>query len=367
MKSKKIKIKEYIIHKKQLIKKVFLAIIIILNFMILLVKFKKKPIKIGVIGLKHSQNIGNNLLKYAIFIKLSELGYEPTIIGMKVFNQNISFIQNSIRIRTLNQSFTEIKQDDYDILMVNSDQTWRRWDEFFYDIAFLKFAKNWNNTKFVYGASLGVENWNYSQNDEKLAKYLIKDFRGISVREIGSIKSIEKHLGFRPKLVLDPTLLIDKKYYLNLIKGYKTDFIFDKKTIFVYTVTNSSILKNYLNKIKEKYNYKIYLIDINSKNHIIKFIYGIYNCHGVITDSFHGALFSIIFGKPFVSFVYAIYGNERFNTLKEIFGVKNRIFTYNSNPDIKLLETPLKINRIILYFLKRQSIHYLKKNLVVYK
>jgi len=360
----KLKFNELNKQKIKLIKLIIFKILIILYF---ISHFNLKKIKIGVISLNHSQNIGNNLLKYAIFIKLSELGFDPSIIALKDINHNISFIQNSIKIRIINQSFSEIKNDDYDILMVNSDQTWRKWDEYFYDIAFLNFAKDWNITKFVYGASLGFDNWTFNQSDEKIAKYLLKDFRGISVREIGSIKYIEEHLGLRPIFVLDPTFLIDKKYYLNLIAGYKSDKVFDDKTIFIYTVTNSSILKEYLKNIKNKHHYTIYLIDINSNNQIIKFIYGIYKCHGVITDSFHGTIFSIIFRKPFISFDYELYGSERFNTLKEVFGLENRIFKYNSNPDINLLETPLKLNDTILKLLKKQSIDYLKKNLFTYK
>ena len=41
----------------------------------------------------------------------------------------------------ITKGFTEINKTDYDILMVNSDQTWRiNCAKFFYDIAFLNFA-----------------------------------------------------------------------------------------------------------------------------------------------------------------------------------------------------------------------------------
>ena len=55
--------------------------------------------KVGVIGLSHSQNVGNNLLKYAMFIKLSELGYSPEIVGKRFENHNISFISNVVKLR----------------------------------------------------------------------------------------------------------------------------------------------------------------------------------------------------------------------------------------------------------------------------
>ena len=82
---------------------------------------------------------------------------------------------------------------------------------------------------------------------------------------------------------------------MDLIKNYKSDIIIDDSFIFVYKISNSKLITNYINNIKKKYNYKIYQIKFNITNSIQKFIYGIYKCKGIITDSYHGTLFSIIF------------------------------------------------------------------------
>lgn len=342
--------------------------IIILVYLIINIMIRKKFKKIGIVGLQHSQNIGNNLLKYAIFIKISELGFDPIIIGEKFGNSNISFLLKNVKVRLINKDFNEINKNDYDILMVNSDQTWRNVrNRFFYDVAFLNFSRNWKIPKFVYGASIGLDYWQYTKKEDEIAKSLIKDFNGISVREKGSIKLIEEHLGFKPILVLDPTLLIEKKHYLNLIKNFKINNNLENNFIFIYSLTNSKQLKIFIKNITEKYNYKIFLININVIDQIEKFIYGIYKCKAVITDSFHGTIFSIIFNKPFISFVSNGRGRERFNTLKEIFNLHNRIFNFDSNPDINLLEKPLKINKNILNYLKKQSIRFLKSNLFLSK
>lgn len=327
--------------------------------------FKKK---VGIIGLSHSQNIGNNLLKYAIYIKLSQLGYNPFIIGTRYINDNISFINESTQMRLINESFDEIKENDYDILIVNSDQTWRKWligdkDPFFYDIAFLKFSEKWEKPKFVYGASIGIDKWELNEKEGEIAKYLLKNFTGISVREKGTIKYIENYLGLKAEFVLDPTLLINKSYYLDLIKNFKNDIIIDDSFILVYKLSESISITNYINMIKNKYNYKIYYIDFNITNTIQKFIYGIYNCKGIITDSYHGTLFSIIFNKPFISFIFEYNGKERFNSLKEIFNISDRIFELNSTPNVQLIETPLNLNKTLLKYLKKKSIAFLKKNL----
>ena len=72
--------------------------------------------------------------------------------------------------------------------MVNSDQTWRRFDKDFYDYAILNFSKKWKIKKFIYGASLFFDYWTLTPDDEKIAKYLLKNFTGISVREKGAKK-----------------------------------------------------------------------------------------------------------------------------------------------------------------------------------
>lgn len=326
--------------------------------------FEKK--KIGVISLSNGDNIGNNLLKYAIFIKLSELGFEPYIVGTHKKNTNIDFINRTTNLRIIKSDFSEINKKEYDVLIVNSDQTWHRANKLnrhFYNIAFLKFAKKWKIRKFAYGVSLGYNYWNFKKEDEIIAKDCLKSFSDISVREKASINLIERNFGIKPILVLDPTLLIDKKYYLNIIKNYKDKKLGKGKCILTYIFLNEKNTKNFIYKASRELNYTIYNVKKKNKNSIEKFIYGIYNCKAVITNSYHGTIFSIIFNKPFVTFIFKNSPKERLISLKEILGIKDRIFEYNQIPSIALLETPLKIKNKLIDNLRNISINYLKKNL----
>ena len=354
----------------KMFKMIFILILLWLFIKIINIYYYKNLLikkRVGIIGLRHSQNIGNNLLKYAISVKLKELGVIPYIVGMKVPNDNISFISKVVNLRIIKKRFSEIKSNDYDILMVNSDQTWRNFKtKNVFNIAFLKFARNWNIPKFVYAASLGVKEWGYNKKEEKKAINLLKNFTGISVRESCSIKPIKEHFGFEPTLVLDPTLLIDKKYYLNLIKNFKNDKIIDNTYIFIYTVKNvSTEFIDIMNNVSNIY--KTYLVNIHSINQIEMFIYGIYNCKAVVTNSFHGTIFSIIFNKPFISFTKNISEDVRFLSLIEMFGLGDRIIDRNSKPDYKLFDIPLNINKSLLNSLKTKSINFLKKNLGIAK
>ena len=331
------------------------VVIFILNFIIFRLNFLcKKAKRVGIISVRHNVNIGNNLVKYAISIKLKELGYIPYIIGTrkKKQNNNITFINQTTNLVVIQKTFKEIKKNDYDILMVNSDQTWRKWDRYFYDYGFLKFAENWNIKKFVYGASIGFDTWKLTRKDDKIASKLLKNFAGISVREEGSIKLIEKHFKISPTFVLDPTLLIDKKYYLDIIKEYHGKIKMKKKYIFMYTTYKIPIVSNLSKKASEILNYDIYYYQLNNKSLIQDFIYYMVNSVAVITSSFHGTVFSIIFNKPFITIYHKLDAKERFNSLDKIFKIKDRLFEQGDKVTFEQLMKPLKIDYNLLDFKK---------------
>jgi polysaccharide pyruvyl transferase WcaK-like protein len=216
-----------------------------------------------------------------MFIILKKFGFESSIISIQTGSTNLSFLKKYANVRII-KSFSEIRKKDYNLLIVNSDQTWRYWDQNFYDIALLKFAEKWKIPKFIYGTSIGLNNWTLSENDEKLAKYLLKDFRGISVREPNLIKLIKEHLGMEAQLVLDPTLLIEKKYYLNIIKDYKGHINITKNYILTYNINlgNPQITKKmnkFISEANKKLNYSIYDIKLQEEDYIEKFLYGIKN------------------------------------------------------------------------------------------
>ena len=328
---------------------------------------KSKRNRICVVNLHNSQNVGNILVKFALFKKLKEFGFNPTMIASKNnVGINIDFLNKTTNLIVLKKNFSELNESNYDYIMVNSDQTWTKADiRFFYDIAFLKFAENWTIPKFIYGASIGVDFWFFTKKDEEIAKKLLKNFTGISFRENNPIKFVDSYLGIKSVLVLDPTMLIDKFYYLNEIKNYKTNISFNEKFIFIYQLDQNPYLEKLINESYLKYNYSIYRHKLFQNDYIESFIFGINNSQAVITDSFHGTIFSIIFNKPFITFLNKRRGKGRFDSLNEIFNFENRIIDpfNNKTPDINLLSIPLSYNRTLLNEMKNFSINYLRKNL----
>lgn len=330
----------------------------IIFLLIICIYYRKKKKRIGVVGLKNHNNIGNNLVKFAIYTKLKELGFEPIIIGYSYKTQNIYFLKKYVKLKEIKKTFLELREEDYDILMVNSDQTWNGKASNptrLLHYGYLKFAENWTIPKFVYGASLGVNHWKFSKSFEIIARNLLKKFSGVSVREKNSIDIIKKHLGIEPEFVLDPTLIIDKKIYLDLIKNFKTKFNFKEQHICIYQLDGNILIKNLIKEASRRFNYKIYKVNRFKDKYIENFIFCINN----------RTIFSIIFKKPFISYLNTKRGSGRFLSLIDTFNLTKRIIFPKDfkKVNINLLKTPLYINETLLNYLKNYSINFLKKNL----
>ena len=373
---KKIKV----IDKKNIIQKVLYFLALLLFFQLLEKNIKLNSLynsfyykkRVGVVCLRNSHNVGNILVKYSMFKKLEELGFNATIITPGNFGKKeLTFINNTFNrnLYLINKSFSdELKERDFDYLLVNSDQTWTyNPAKYYYDIAFLRFAKNWFKVKkFVYAASIGTDRLNYRIiSDNSTIKKLTSNFTGISFREIGTIKLFKQYLGIKGVFVLDPTLIIDKQYYLNEIKGYKGDLKSEEKYIFVYQLDKNEIINRFIEDSSKKLNYKVFKFKFYRPDVIESFIFGISNSQCIITDSFHGTIFSIIFNKPFITFINKHRGIERFDTLKNVFNLYNRIIypLNQTNIDKNLLIKKPNVNQTLLNQLRNLSINYLKKNL----
>ena len=169
-----------------------------------------------------------------------------------------------------------------------------------------------------------------------------------------------QHLGIKPTFV-DPTFLLDKQYYLDLISNYKRDFDFNKKYLMIYQLDKNEIIKKAINDIVKKYNFTLYEVSLNDDYYVENFIFAINISQAVICDSYHGSIFSIMFNKPFISYINYDRGGQRFASLRETFHLDNRIIdSRTETANLSLIVEPLVFNRTRLNELKRISINFLK-------
>lgn len=192
----------------------------------------------------------------------------------------------------------------YDAVVVGSDCVWND-DITDFDKVYLLDFINDSKKKLSYAASFGSETISSYNLDQY--KKLLSSFKELNVREKSGMKIINNLIHKEANVVLDPTLLLDRNDWDKIAKSQNIK----GKYIFVYQLSTSKYLLSIVNILKKKTGLPAIFIPfpiggfVKSKSLINKgpadLIGLIRDAEYVVTDSFHGTVFSIIYGKKFYS------------------------------------------------------------------
>lgn len=287
------------------------------------------------------------------------------------------FIKQYIQIKQYNQ-FSSIKKDEYDAIIVGSDQVWR--PRYFKDIknAFLAFAQQWNIIRIAYAASFGTDKWEYNTLQTQECQKLISHFDAVSVRELQGKLLCKKYFHTDALHALDPTLLIKKEDYIEIFTNENTPK--SKGNLLVYLLDKDIEKENIVNEIAiEKKlipfyvnNTNVYNRNISTKDRIqpgiSQWLRGFYDAEFIITDSFHACVFSIIFQKPFVVYGNIDRGLSRFTSLLSLFHLENRM-VHNIDELQNVLKNDINWTEIntILKEKQKESLDFLRSHLSIKK
>ena len=257
----------------------------------------------------------------------------------------ISFINKYLSIIRVN-SLEELDGKDYDAVIVGSDQVWRKpytdtllTNKSTSDNAFLAFTEKWNCKRIAYAASIGVDYWEYNEDETRILRELIKRFNAVSVREDSAIKLIHDNLN--PDMVvdhvLDPTFLIPKEKYIDIVR--ESDVVKSDGNLLVYILDSNDEKTKIIEFVAEKYGYTPFRVNnpnfekvdypVNERiqTSISQWLRGFIDADFVIADSFHACVFSIIFEKPFCVLANRDRGITRIDSLLRMFGLEDRLFS----------------------------------------
>ena len=247
-----------------------------------------------------------------------------------------------------------IKKHNIKALVVGSDQVWRpRYVNNIYHF-FLDFSQSLHVKRLSYAASFGVDEWEFSLGQTVKCKKLLDKFDSISVREDSGIVLCKEFFGRDAQMVLDPTLLLDRKHYSELVikereapvNGELFCYVLDKSEAKKELITNLSIQIGYrpCYCMPEEVDYS----RMNRHNKdlfvyppVTRWIRSVMDSKMVLTDSFHGCVFSILFNRPFWVLINNKRGSTRFKSLLRLFGLEERIL---SNKDIESMDWKSEID-----------------------
>ena len=304
----------------------------------------------------------------------------PTKKEEEIIRQHIkTFIKNNIRTTekiTSTKKLVQLHQKyAFDAYIVGSDQVWRPRYSPCLTNYFLDFVESERNVKKIaYAASFGVDDWEFTEEQTRECARLAKQFDTISVREDSAVELCKKYLNVDAVHLLDPTLLLNKEDYLALINSVNTTP--SNGDLFVYILDKDEKKTHIVNEVAKQKNLtpfellpKQFLIEAN-KNEIEKCIYppieqwlrSFLDAKFIITDSFHGTIFSIMFEKPFIVIGNKKRGLSRFNSLLEMFRLEERMINENDKCDFSILSNNIKYDdtSAILQKKHQDSILFLK-------
>ena len=219
------------------------------------------------------------------------------------------------------------KHPEIEAYIVGSDQVWRKSFSPFLPNYFLDFTENFDVKRVAYGVSFGQKEMDLDQDEMFFYSDLALKFDAVSVREKDGKEICKKQLNSNASLVIDPTLLIDPSDYFDLIAKAEIQ-VKSNRYAAVYVLDRNKHKENDIKMFCDKNSLTPkYIGHPSSKGFqsIESWLSDIANSQYVITDSYHGTIFSIIFCKPFTSICNPSRGASRFVTLLTALGLENRL------------------------------------------
>ncbi len=291
-----------------------------------------------------------NLFKLYRYAKLNSKKKSHTVDSYKV-DRNFDLFRRKYINYTLNTySKKLIKQSppEADIYITGSDQVWHGLNEIF----FLNFG-DVKIPRFSFAASFGRSSKHISEKQLTAYKMYLRALDFISVREQDGLE-LCRSLG-RSDAVLfpDPTLLLSPKTYREIATPINEEHPY----ALVYMIDNIELtpvpmleIKKYIEQrgIKIRYIASQGRIDNYSKIYpsINEFISYIDNSEFVITNSFHGTIFSILLNKNFVVLPKGTTTVDRIQNLLERFSIPNRLCTSIKEIEEIFAKDRLEFNKI---------------------
>jgi hypothetical protein len=231
------------------------------------------------------------------------------------------------------QTYEELAENppEFDIYIAGSDQVFYPSGELA-DAFYLDFVSSEKSRKVAYAPSFGVNH----VPDERKGRIteLLNRFDFLSARESGGSKIIRALTGRNVLTVLDPVFLLDRERWRQAERPVQK---IARPYILCYALIGRVPQMKIADRVKQLTGLPIVLVthslyprtDADIVIHDAgprEFLWLFDNAEYVVTDSFHGTAFSVLFEKAFFSYIAFQEKAERIRSLLHIIGLGDRIF-----------------------------------------
>ncbi len=287
--------------------------------------------------------------------KYPQLKYRPNKKERAIIQRNThhfinTYINHTEAMHSYEEFVKQASKGKYDAYVVGSDQCWRPCYNAFLPSMFLDFVQDKQVKRIAYAASFGTDKWEFTPQQTAVCVPLAKKFDMVSVREDSGVKLCKEHLGVDAVHVLDPTMLLTKEEYIQLIEKEKEpksngtlfNYFLDpdaKKSVFIQKVAKAKGLKAFQvlpkcqTETRTKEDVKNRIGDCVFPG-VTTWLRAFMDADMTIVDSFHGMVFSIIFNKPFWAIGNVSRGMSRFTSLLKMFHLEDRLLDADNLDDV---------------------------------
>lgn len=283
------------------------------------------------------------ILGYKVEKPISQRNYKYDSAGMA------GFIQKHIKctpplIKHYTKEITDLKLE---ALVVGSDQVWRPgYNADMMGFQFLGFSKGLDIIRLSYAASFGTDKWEFTDDETTQAADLLRKFDAVSVREMDAVRMCKEHLGVEATWVVDPTMLLNWHDYLQLCKDVtpKKD-----KYVFAYILDDEDGKRTKVKTAASSLGFDVVFVDDKHTKHddtVEQWLAHFRDASYIVTDSFHGTVFALLFHKQFLCLYNEKRGSSRMESLKAISGLENRFATKMSQLPIEKIDYGLVLDKI---------------------
>lgn len=305
-----------------------------------------------------------HIKKYRLFIKLRKnifyyfkyqlgvvLRYKQLTNKKKKF---ASFLKDEFsltkRYANVNEFFNDVPEATHYI--VGSDQVFHPRSEYL-KVFYLNFKKNNGAKKIGYAPSFGMSDFN--EELKTRLKDLLSDFDSLSCRERDGAEFISGVVNKEVPMVVDPVFLLSKTEWQDMAKKPN----YNNKYIFIYDLNGGENLIKIAKQIKQHTGcsivcqtqtpYANYDIDVQLYNlGPQEFVGHMLNADYVVTDSFHGTAFSVLFNKKQFIYIARPKASGRIESIMSLIKGESRIYRDITKLDITKEDVSFKYNRDVL-------------------
>lgn len=223
------------------------------------------------------------------------------------------------------------EEGQFDSFVVGSDQVWR--EQYAPEITdyFLGFLPDSDRRpKVAYAASFGLERVGISDEKLERCRQLSQKFTSVSVREQSAVRLAKEVLDMDARWVLDPTMLLSAEDYKFASRSTEKSWA----GVVTYILDGNEIDSQVVRDVSNSLFLPVEAISLCplDKNGFPAVMFPVEwwlnsfaQADFVVTDSFHGCVFSIIYRKPFIAIANGERGIDRFKSLLGYFGLQDRL------------------------------------------